>query len=72
MASQHGSESVRKARPCPECREPAVREHAPFCSARCRRIDLSRWLKGTYVIPGEPVDAADGGGLAPDADPDED
>ncbi len=24
----------------------------PFCSDRCRRIDLGRWLDGAYVIPG--------------------
>ena len=23
----------------------------PFCSARCRDVDLNRWLSGTYVIP---------------------
>ncbi|RTM07131.1 MAG: DNA gyrase inhibitor YacG, partial [Hyphomicrobiales bacterium] len=26
--------------------------HYPFCSARCKDIDLNRWLKGAYVIPG--------------------
>ena len=25
---------------------------APFCSRRCADIDLGRWLKGGYVIPG--------------------
>ena len=23
----------------------------PFCSARCRKIDLGRWLDGKYRIP---------------------
>jgi uncharacterized protein len=27
----------------------------PFCSDRCRMVDLGRWLTGQYVIPGEPV-----------------
>lgn len=31
----------------------------PFCSARCADIDLGRWLKGNYVIPGEPLDEAE-------------
>ena len=28
----------------------------PFCSERCRLIDLGRWLGEEYRIPGEPVD----------------
>ncbi len=35
-----------------ECGKPSAREHYPFCSARCKDIDLNRWLKGAYVIPG--------------------
>lgn len=23
----------------------------PFCSDRCRQIDLGRWLKETYTVP---------------------
>ncbi len=37
---------------CPVCHEPAKSEHAPFCSQRCKDVDLGRWLKGVYVIPG--------------------
>ncbi|WP_112831973.1 DNA gyrase inhibitor YacG [Rhizobium cremeum] len=44
-------EPLRKARPCPECGKPSQREHYPFCSDRCRTMDLSRWLKGSYAIP---------------------
>ncbi|MDX8469372.1 DNA gyrase inhibitor YacG [Mesorhizobium sp. VK23B] len=43
---------LRPKRPCPECGKPSAREHYPFCSARCKDIDLNRWLKGAYVIPG--------------------
>lgn len=25
----------------------------PFCSARCRLVDLDHWLSGDYRIPGE-------------------
>ncbi|CAH0339421.1 DNA gyrase inhibitor YacG [Rhizobium sp. CECT 9324] len=42
---------LRKALPCPECKRLSVREHYPFCSDRCRNLDLSRWLKGSYAIP---------------------
>lgn len=24
----------------------------PFCSRRCKLIDLGRWLDGKYVVPG--------------------
>lgn len=44
-------EPLRKAHPCPECRRASQREHYPFCSDRCRNIDLNRWLTGAYAIP---------------------
>ncbi|MER8385805.1 DNA gyrase inhibitor YacG [Mesorhizobium sp. M0751] len=43
---------LRPKRPCPECGKPSARETYPFCSKRCKDIDLNRWLKGVYVIPG--------------------
>jgi uncharacterized protein len=45
-----------KARPCPICGKPRNPEFAPFCSPRCTDIDLGRWLKGGYAIPGAPVE----------------
>jgi endogenous inhibitor of DNA gyrase (YacG/DUF329 family) len=42
---------LRKTRPCPECGRPSTRESYPFCSERCRNLDLSRWLSGSYAIP---------------------
>jgi endogenous inhibitor of DNA gyrase (YacG/DUF329 family) len=27
----------------------------PFCSDRCRLIDLGAWLDGDYTIPAEPA-----------------
>ncbi len=42
---------LRKQRPCPECGNQSNREHYPFCSDRCRNLDLSRWLNGSYAIP---------------------
>ena len=50
MASSN-VEPLRKARPCPECGRPSTRESYPFCSERCRNVDLSRWLSGSYAIP---------------------
>jgi len=31
----------------------------PFCSPRCRDVDLNRWLSGRYVIPGNDKDDED-------------
>ena len=44
---------------CPECGKPMDPKFKPFCSSRCRDVDLNRWLKGSYVIPGRD-DEADG------------
>jgi len=37
---------------CPTCRTlvPAGAENFPFCSDRCRLIDLGKWASGGYVI----------------------
>jgi uncharacterized protein len=40
-----------KAKPCPICGKPASAESRPFCSERCRDVDLNRWLSGRYAIP---------------------
>ena len=49
---------VRKV-PCPTCGEPAVFEpfnpYRPFCSERCRLIDLGSWASESYRIPGKPL-----------------
>ena len=46
---------IRKKRKCPNCGNPGAAEYRPFCSKRCADIDLGRWLKGGYRIPGEPA-----------------
>lgn len=44
---------------CPTCnRDVPWREDSlfkPFCSERCKQIDLGAWASESYVIPGEPV-----------------
>ncbi len=52
---------LRKSQPCPECRRPSTREDYPFCSDRCRSLDLSRWLKGSYAIPVADDESSAGG-----------
>ena len=58
---------MSEARPCPICGKPAVHEHRPFCSRRCARIDLHRWLGEEYRLPAEDDDAdgSDEGGPRP-------
>ena len=38
--------------PCDICGRPRTEKYSPFCSRRCADVDLYRWLKGSYVIPG--------------------
>ncbi|MGE0190923.1 MAG: DNA gyrase inhibitor YacG [Planctomycetota bacterium] len=46
--------------PCPTCGGPASlgRDNGarPFCSSRCKWVDLGRWLDGTYRVPAEEDD----------------
>jgi endogenous inhibitor of DNA gyrase (YacG/DUF329 family) len=42
---------LRPRHPCPECGRPSARDTYPFCSLRCKALDLNRWLKGAYAIP---------------------
>jgi endogenous inhibitor of DNA gyrase (YacG/DUF329 family) len=39
-------------RVCPICGKARSELYDPFCSKRCTDVDLHRWLKGSYVIPG--------------------
>jgi endogenous inhibitor of DNA gyrase (YacG/DUF329 family) len=39
------------AKPCPICGKPATEASRPFCSERCRDVDLNRWLSNSYAIP---------------------
>jgi endogenous inhibitor of DNA gyrase (YacG/DUF329 family) len=41
---------------CPICErqfDPAQSSAMPFCSERCRQIDLGRWLREVYSVPVE-------------------
>ena len=40
--------------PCPRCGEPSVwegNEFRPFCSERCKLIDLGAWANDEYRLP---------------------
>ncbi len=45
---------------CPTCRREidwSSSEFRPFCSERCRLIDLGAWLSEKHAIPGESTPA---------------
>ena len=54
--------ATRRAR-CPTCKkdvpteEDARPKDFPFCSERCRLLDLQKWLTGEYRIPAGPAAA---------------
>jgi uncharacterized protein len=47
---------------CPVCKrefETSTSSALPFCSERCRTIDLGRWLGESYSLPVTPDPEAD-------------
>lgn len=48
---------------CPICKKPVALSdpEAPFCSERCRIIDLGNWASGKYVISTPANLAVEGG-----------
>lgn len=46
--------------PCPTCNRPVEWSEAnpwrPFCTERCKLIDLGAWAAEKHAIPGESVD----------------
>ena len=53
---------------CPICKKAVKSTDAefPFCSDRCRTIDLGKWASGAYVIPSPETEAEE---AIRDADP---
>ncbi|MES2750768.1 MAG: DNA gyrase inhibitor YacG [Pseudomonadota bacterium] len=54
-----GAAKARSAKTCPICGKPSVEASKPFCSERCRDVDLNRWLSGSYAIPARDSDNED-------------
>ncbi|MBB6094910.1 hypothetical protein HNQ60_003797 [Povalibacter uvarum] len=46
--------------PCPTCNRPVewsdINPWRPFCTERCKLIDLGAWASEKHAIPGESVD----------------
>jgi endogenous inhibitor of DNA gyrase (YacG/DUF329 family) len=64
--------SRAKRIPCPTCKRDIewneLYPWRPFCSERCKLVDLGAWMSEARAIPGEPLDetAVD---PSPEADP---
>jgi len=48
---------------CPSCKGPVAprvdNAYFPFCSQRCKAVDLAKWFTGSYAVPGAPVRSDD-------------
>jgi uncharacterized protein len=46
------SSDNKKTIPCPICKKPVALDdpEMPFCSERCRTVDLGNWATEKYVI----------------------
>lgn len=57
------TEDVDLIVPCPRCGKDARYHHSnssrPFCSERCRLIDLGAWANEEHRIAGEPAPVDD-------------
>lgn len=36
---------------CPRCGQARIHAYRPFCSKRCRDLDLGAWLDERYTVP---------------------
>ena len=53
---------------CPQCHQQVPYEgnpHRPFCSERCRRMDLGTWAVGGYAIPGSSLEVEEASASRP-------
>lgn len=59
---------------CPICKKAVKSNDAefPFCSDRCRTVDLGKWASGDYVIPSPVTDSEEQIRTSTPEDPDED
>ncbi len=46
---------------CPTCKQPVKADapDVPFCSERCRLIDLGKWASGAYVVSSPVTDISE-------------
>jgi endogenous inhibitor of DNA gyrase (YacG/DUF329 family) len=54
---------IVKRSSCPICKKPveprAENRSFPFCSVRCRQVDLGKWVSEEYRVADRPADEAE-------------
>lgn len=55
MSTQNDTQAAERLVPCPRCEKPAVfsprNPYRPFCSARCKGMDLGAWANEEFRVP---------------------
>ncbi|MDP3532638.1 MAG: DNA gyrase inhibitor YacG [Alphaproteobacteria bacterium] len=49
-AEQNIPEEKKLTSKCPLCKKPTDIKYRPFCSDRCKKVDLHRWIQGVYKV----------------------
>ena len=44
---------------CPICSKPTMASSKPFCSERCKQVDMNRWFTGGYAVAAVELDDVD-------------
>lgn len=57
---------IKRGPKCPICGKPAEQGFRPFCSARCKQVDLNRWFTESYRVPVQSVDEEEDETVRPD------
>ena len=63
LSSEPGARIINLFMKCPTCGKPVEwneNPYRPFCSERCKLIDLGHWVNEEYQVPGETVPIAEG------------
>ena len=64
-----GADKSERFVPCPSCRQPSLfgakNPWRPFCSERCRSVDLGAWASESYRVAAEVPDEGDKDESAP-------
>lgn len=75
MSENSNTKPIQRIVRCPQCGQDSVfastNPYRPFCSERCKLIDLGEWASESFRIPAEKVDL-DTEKSATDADSDDD
>lgn len=50
------AQRLTKGPKCPICGKPVEQAFRPFCSARCKQVDLNRWFSESYRVPVQSAD----------------